>query len=315
MQPKNILLLSAGNKVALVKIAKQAALELGATLHVSDTRPKAPALTFTDKYIALPNFDTDYWIQTIIEYSIKNGIGLILPTRHSELHILDTHRSLFKDANIKLIISSSAMLSMSLNKLNTAIFFQENQIPSPNTYSLKAWQEHPIFPAIAKPISGSGSQSIYEIVNTESVPAMTDGLLVQEKALGIEYTVNAYINREEECICTIPHRRIFVEQGEVMQAETERVEILIQQTQKIIKSAKGFVGPVNIQAFYEASSNSCQFIEINPRIGGGFPLAHQAGGHFIHWLCREYMANETIEPKNDWTENLTMMRYREAIFY
>lgn len=316
LKSQNILLLSVGSKVAIVKIAQNAAQKSGATLHISDSTPNIPSRSFADTFVVFETPGTDTWIQAIIAYCAENQITLIVPTRHSELECLNRNRESFKSANIQLVLSSPSALDICLHKTNTAKFFSEHSIPCPQTQTFEQWQKKPFFPAIAKPQSGSGANSVIEITTGDAIPKKeTEELIVQSKAPGIEYTINAYVDRRGHCICAIPHRRIFVENGEVMQARTERIDGLIEVAVKTIHSLNGVVGPINLQAFYDKSSNTCQFIEINPRIGGGFPLAHQAGGRFFHWLCREFLQGKEIPVKENWTENLTMMRYRDAVFH
>lgn len=311
---KNILLLSSGSKVALAQIAKQAAQEMGSTLHASDTHANVPTKQFVDKFSIFEFSKPIDWIHEIISYCDTWKIGLIIPTRHSELTTLDQHRDLLEGSGTKLLLSSGDALRTSLDKLQTHSFFTAKSIPTPTTQTFEAWSQNPFYPAIAKPMSGSGSDSISILTAQSQRPPNADQLIVQSIAPGDEYTINAYVDKNGNCSCAIPHKRIYVENGEVMQAKTERIEILVENTKKVIRSIDGFLGPINLQAFYESNANNCQFIEINPRIGGGFPLAHQAGGHFLKWAIQEQLFNTAPPVDTKWTENLTMMRYREAIF-
>jgi carbamoyl-phosphate synthase large subunit len=68
-----------------------------------------------------------------------------------------------------------------------------------------------------------------------------------------------------------------------------------------------------VQCFLLASGE-IKFIEINPRFGGGFPLAFQAGANFPLWII-EMVLGKNLEIKiDDWQDGVVMLRYDEAIF-
>jgi carbamoyl-phosphate synthase large subunit len=62
-----------------------------------------------------------------------------------------------------------------------------------------------------------------------------------------------------------------------------------------------------VQVFYEEESSSLEVIEINPRLGGGFPIADKAGGRFIEWLVQEYIDQQELKAFAQWTDGLYMM--------
>jgi carbamoyl-phosphate synthase large subunit len=80
----------------------------------------------------------------------------------------------------------------------------------------------------------------------------------------------------------------------------------------VSEALPGAYGPLNIQCFME-ESGTIRIIEINARFGGGYPLAHRAGGRFTDWLLDE-MEGKRISSFDDWTDDLAMLRYDEAVF-
>ena len=53
--------------------------------------------------------------------------------------------------------------------------------------------------------------------------------------------------------------------------------------------------------------------DCNARFGGGYPLAHRAGARFTDWLLDE-MEGKRLSSFDDWTDDLAMLRYDEAVF-
>ena len=55
-------------------------------------------------------------------------------------------------------------------------------------------------------------------------------------------------------------------------------------------------------------------IEINPRFGGGYPLAWRAGARYSRWLIEETLGLESTAQADDWRDGLVMLRYDDAVF-
>ena len=136
----------------------------------------------------------------------------------------------------------------------------------------------------------------------------------QRIAVGDEYTINCYLSQNGTCICSIPHKRIAVQNGESVQATTAKIPELLDLSNSIVSKLQGPSGPINIQVFYQRETGKVAVIEIKPRIGGGYPLADKAGGHFIEWLAQEYLDEKDLKPFSNWTDGLRMMCYQDAFF-
>ena len=132
--------------------------------------------------------------------------------------------------------------------------------------------------------------------------------------LGNEYTINTYVSQDGNCICSIPHERISLQNGEPVQATNAKIPELLDSYHSIVSTLQGTRGPINIQVFYKKEAGKPEVVEINPRLGGGFPLADKAGGSFIESLALLYLDGRELTPFSQWTGGLRMMRYRDAFF-
>lgn len=307
----NILLLSIGSKVAIAKLARDAAQQHGASVFACDHAENVPSAHFVDSFQSIPNKQTSEYLQAALAYCQANKVRLLIPTRHTDLHALDDHRSAFEAAGVVLALSAKPTLRICLDKWETYRFFNRHGIPTPDTSNAL---EPARFPAYAKRRKGSGSSSVKRLENHQEARDIDGEWIFQTPAVGEEFTINVYIDRSGKCACCIPHHRAIVESGEVNQAITRHIPLLVDCANTIAKHLEGAWGLLNIQAFYDKTTDTCQFIEINPRIGGGYPLAHAAGGRYLDWLCNEVFANQAPKEKTNWTRNLRMLRYRDAIF-
>ena len=55
-------------------------------------------------------------------------------------------------------------------------------------------------------------------------------------------------------------------------------------------------------------------IEINPRFGGGAPLAIHAGADFPRWILMELMGEKPRINPNGFRDDIAMLRYDESVF-
>jgi len=312
----NFLLLSPGSKVALARIAARSARKRGATLHAVDSQSNLPTRLVVDRFQVIEESPS---VDRLLDYCLANKIGLVIPTRHSDLSPLAEARNQFEENGVSVAISSKNTVSICTDKLKTFEFLERHAFPTPFSFPLDPSSidvAKASLPFIAKPIRGSGSSGVHIVERIDQVSDLSrsGGYMGQRIAQGVEYTINSYLSRDGTCICSIPHQRIAVQNGESVQATTARIPALLDLSRSIGSALEGARGPINIQVFYQEDSGSLEVIEINPRLGGGFPLADKAGGRFIEWLVQEYIDQQELKPFSQWTDGLRMMRYRDAFF-
>src|SRR5690606_9069809 len=83
---------------------------------------------------------------------------------------------------------------------------------------------------------------------------------------------------------------------------------------RVAELLPGARGVMNIQMFYEPESDEVSIIEINPRFGGGYPLAHQAGAPMARWVIEDALGLPLSGIDQPWTDGMVMLRYDEAVF-
>jgi carbamoyl-phosphate synthase large subunit len=172
-------------------------------------------------------------------------------------------------------------------------------------------------PLVVKPRFGSASVGVRIVSDWQEMDAALSvgECVIQRRALGDEYTVDAYADERGVCRCAVPRRRLEVRAGEVSKAITVRVPEIATLVKRLFGVLPaGVRGPITVQLFRETQSNAMSIIEINPRFAGGYPLTHAAGADFPRWLIESALdRSPAIEP-DGWIEGLTMLRYDEAVF-
>ena len=130
----------------------------------------------------------------------------------------------------------------------------------------------------------------------------------------------------------MPRVRLEVISGEVSKSRIDLQEYVMEETGRLLAALneEGCVcGPMTIQCFLSEDGTGIQFIEVNPRFGGGVPLAFAAGADYAEAL--EKMGEKftagyqngglKAADKPDLTffrgkkiRELTMLRYSRAVY-
>ena len=311
---KNILILSAGRRVSLVRGFMDASLRLSESDIRICTADMAPHLSaacqISDTTSSLPHVLDGAYADALLSLCNEENIGLIVPTIDTELPVLAALRDQFLDAGVTILVSDAQFIKVCGDKRDTADFFTQNGLPTPEMYSPSDLK----FPVLVKPYDGSLSAGVHLLKSDEDV---TSQILENSKNLFCEYidhsshqefTVDMYYDKSSYLRCVVPRRRIEVRGGEVSKALTEKNEIV-----PLLLDKMGYVegarGCLTLQLFRNPETHRLYFIEINARFGGGYPLSRLAAADFQSWIIQEYLLGEHIDFMNDWHAKTLMLRY------
>ena len=308
----NVLILSAGRRVSLVRAFTKAIedLNIDGDVFGADMNPNmSAACNILNKSFVLPHVLKDEYIDELKNLCLKESIKLVIPTIDTELLKLAEHKQEFKDLGITLVVSNSELVVPCRDKRLTHDLFNEIGFPVPITYSLN----NIIFPCFSKPISGSLSQNIrilqsQDELDTWDVPKleMMYMEIISNEEFD-EYTIDVYYTQDSELICMVPRQRVEVRGGEISKGRTNKT--LIDRLKEPMTKIKTAFGCLTLQVFKSKTNDQIYGIEINPRFGGGFPLSNAAGAKYPEFLLREVFLNEKLSYTDDWEDQLVMLRY------
>ena len=101
--------------------------------------------------------------------------------------------------------------------------------------------------------------------------------------------------------------------GEVEKGLTVKDDELIQAGVRLGENLDGVWGVVNAQCRRPAGKKA-HFFEINPRFGGGVPLAINAGANLPKYVIEEALGMPVSVRLGDFKSNRLMLRYDDAVF-
>lgn len=310
----NILITSAGKRVALVKIFIEAAHchhNIKCNIFTTELNPElSPAAHISDLCFKVPRVTAPNYIDTIYKICINNNISLIIPTIDTELLILSENKHKFSEIGVTIAVSDYQFIQLCRDKRLTMGLFDKLAIPYPRVKD----KHNPIFPMFAKPYDGSLSTNLHVIRNKEE---LTENILNDEKLIFMEYidktiftefTVDMYYGKDNRLKSVVPRERIEVRAGEINKGIT-RKNWLVNYLKTRMEYIPGVVGCICIQLFANEGTKHVYAIEINPRFGGGYPLTYHAGANYPEWLIQEYILDKDIKYNDNWLDNTLMLRY------
>ena len=314
---KNILILSAGRRVELVRCftAARDLLLANAKVFATDLNPSlSSACQVADQSFATPRANAAEFADFIQEIASAHNIGLIIPTIDTELLPLAKIKAKLATQGTHISISDVSFIEQCRDKTQSGGVFEAIGVRYPK---LMDW-DNPIFPAFAKPVSGSSSKGamlLQDGTRLGELRQASEAYMLMEY-IGPpykEYTVDAYFDLASQLKCFVPRLRLDVRAGEVSKGITLRhglYEIL----KTGLKNWRNVNGCITIQVFYDEVQNDVVGLEINPRFGGGYPLTHQAGAKFVNWLVAETLLGKAPEAFDAWENKLLMLRYDAAVW-
>lgn len=311
---QNILVLSAGRRVSLVRAFQTAAKSFAVKVFTADMNPDfSAACQISDAAFYLPHVRTEHYEHDLLQLCLTKGIGIVVPTIDTELPKLAALRTSFALHGIRVVVSDELHITACRDKRLTHQLFDRLGLEYPTTYSSDNIQ----FPCFAKPVSGSLSQNIrilQDQAELESWKVDPQQMLFMEVVSAKEYreyTVDCYFGLDHQLKMMVPRLRYEVRGGEVSKGITDKSMIAL--ILQYFKYLPGAVGCQTIQLFRHKHSDRVLGIEINPRFGGGYPLSYLAGADFPTLILREILANESLNYSDNWQDKLMMLRYDAEI--
>lgn len=331
----NLLLTSIGKRIELIGHLKSSFRVVGVDASMGN-----PAKSFVDAFYLVPRCREESYVEALLAVCEKEEVSLLVPLYEPEFAVLNGARKKFEEIGVKLILSGEPVTEICNDKRKTAAFFKKYDIPAPEILTDMEVEailagERTRYPLVVKPADGMGSEGIFFAKNRRELEffyGYVDNALVQECASGLEYTVDVLCDFFGEPVYIVPRIRLEVRSGEVTKSRVDLQRKVIEETERLLflLNKEGQVcGPMTIQCFWEEAEQSLKFIEINPRFGGGVPLAFAAGADYAAALRQmgESFAAERAggvlkaAEKSDLTlfrekkiKELTMLRYTQAVY-
>jgi carbamoyl-phosphate synthase large subunit len=138
-------------------------------------------------------------------------------------------------------------------------------------------------------------------------------MVIQECLRGPEFTVDVYAGLDGVPRVAVPRQRLQVRGGEVAKALTVRNEAVIGEAMRLVAALRECAGVITCQCRHTPAGD-VKFFDLNPRFGGGVPLAIRAGADFPKWIIQEHLGQRPDVDPSAWESGLLMLRYDAEVF-
>lgn len=315
----NILILSAGTRNKIVQYFRKALAGKGLVI-ATDCSDIAPAIYDADKFYIVPMMTDPGYLDVILDICKKEKIDGVLSLIDPELSLLAKHVENFNAVGTTVIVSSYELCEMALDKMQMYEWLVKHQYKCAKSYiDKKAFYADVeagkiTYPVFVKPARGSASIAISKVYDKETVEllfAHDEGLMIQEFLDGQEIGADVYIDMiSGEPVSIFTKKKLKMRAGETDKSVSFKDDKLFELISKFVKEA-GYTGQIDIDIF---DINGEYYVsEVNPRFGGGYPHAYEAGCDHIKLILNNLAEKPNKPILGDYEEDVYMMKYNEVL--
>ena len=315
-----ILFTCIGRRVSLMRSFRRAAQGIGVRLRVlgTDASPLSPAMELCDGRFRVHPVKHPAYLSELLRIVRTNGVDLLVPTVDLDLKILARNRGRFEQLGCLVLVSKPEVIEVCQDKRRTAELLAANGFSGPRTVGLAEAlrQRRMTWPRFLKPWDGSASRGNAVVHNRRELEFFGPRIpncIVQEFVRGTEYTCDVFVDFEGRVRCVVPRRRLEVRGGEVVKAQVVKDLRVMRQAAALVTVLGAGPGVITIQLI-ETAAGKIEFIEINPRFGGGAPLSIKAGADFPKWILQQLVGLKPRIRFDGFTDGLLMLRYDDEVW-
>ena len=262
----NLLFSFAGRKSYLIPLFRRVA-GVG-TLVAVDADPKANIRHYADRFHIAPLVtEAEAYIARLVALVEEYGIHAVLPQNDLELIPLAAARSRFAARGARVMGVSAEIAGVLADKVKACQWLRMNGFASPGT---RVWDGVPPedWPVVVKARSGQASQGLAICHRPEDLHGLHGDLVLQDFVAGDEYNLDILATAAGHVVAVVPKKKIAMYQGSTDKAvgvhSRDMIELGV-----ALGEALGHLGSVDVDLILGPDGPA--IIDINPRIGGGFP--------------------------------------------
>ncbi len=230
--------------------------------------------TLARKFYKIPAADDLAFSSVLLDIIMKENISLLVPTVSEELLIIAKLRRFIEECGCAVSISPVHAVDIANDKLKTALFMAEHDIPVPMFFHAKAPKEQILeklgLPMLSKPYIGRGGRGV-KIYKTEAelYSETREDIIYQEFIPGEEFDLNLFLDRKNTIASGVALKKTILKEeitGNAIAVErTDREDII----SLGIKAALllEMEGPLDMDIRLREDGTPV-LLEINARIGG-----------------------------------------------
>ena len=302
----NILLTSVGRRHYLVDFLRKH-LNSNDKIISINSKNTSTAKNNSNYFYLSPEVKTKKYIEFVKSIIRKHKVKIIIPLLDIDAKKLSENFDVFKRSNVTLIAPPQNITKILVDKYKLFNFLTKNKIDCPKSYISKKefFKDLKLnkikYPVILKPRLGTSAKFIAKVNNkkeliffykflTENVNKSFFGkkndkqsILIQQYIQGKEFGLDLFNSIKKEYVFHLLKEKILISNGEtqICKVSNNNISILSKKISRIL--LHNFMVDIDILK----KRGKYYIIDINPRIGGGYPFTHFAGCDMIKYLISQ----------------------------
>lgn len=281
------LLSSAGRRVEFLRSLREGFGNPKSTIIAIDQSSLVPARYEADHFFQVPQSGSVDFLGAVSGIVDEFGVNYVIPLIDTELQFYAKLRETNVLPNADILVSSENVVRLAQDKLAFAGFLEAKNLPYISTQALDgglgSWNE---FPAFIKPRKGSSSKNS-RVVKTSSdflEGDFSSDLVIQPLRNGKEFTIDFAVSKQGVLLGFSIRERVKVRAGEVIVSVTRDISEVEAILLDFVRNTDGLYGVLNLQVV--EFNGVFEILELNARVGGGYPLTFGAGCDLFRVLIR-----------------------------
>lgn len=290
----NVLLVNPGRREYLVKYFQNLKKKNKFSLYLIDADQYSSAFAVPQKkfnFVCPRASDKKNFIKFIKTFISRYKINVVFPLSEYELEVLAELKDFFIKKNVNIIISNLDVVKLCNNKLKCYNFFRLKGIKSPKIIDKKFLNKH--LPVIKKEVYGNGSknqiiirQKIHSKINNDK------NFFYQKYFQCTEIGIDILNDLKGRYVHSCIKKKISMRSG-----DTDKAQIIFSKKfttfAKKISKYLNHIGIIDVDCLYY--KNEIFLLDINPRIGGGYPFTHEYGFDYLQEIFKN-LKNSNYKP-------------------
>jgi len=276
----NILMTCCGRKTYLAEIFRSS--PLCGLLAAADSDPRATIRQFVDEFIESPALgDERGYIDALFDACDSFEINAIIPQNDLDLVLLAKHRARFESAGVRVLGVPWRVASAMADKLESATWLHDHGIPSPETSLFLA--DAVDLPVVAKSRFGQGSHGLHICRTVNDLQRVGKNSVAQALLEGKEFNLDILRDSFGVVRAVVVKRKLAMRDGSTDKAVSVRDQGL-EALGRRLGDALELEGSADVDVIQTDEGDFV--IDVNPRIGGGFPFTAQICPAYVDALLK-----------------------------
>ena len=276
----NILLVNPGRRDYMVNFFLSLKKKYNLNIFLVDPDKNVPSFkvsTLTKNNVCPKVKNSKKFLSFLNKYVLKNKIDVIFPISDRELKILSQKKKFFMKKGVNVIVSDLKIIENCQNKIKFSKYLKKFNILCPKIITKKNIKKN--LPVIKKEVNGSASKNQEVIFKSSQINKNYEKKFFFQKFLKYqEYNLDILNDLNGNYLHSCAKKKLFIRAGETDKAVMINNKVFENFAKKLSKALR-HIGVVDIDFFY--NKKKFYVLDINPRLGGGYPFTHLYGYDYI----------------------------------